>query len=135
MIAAVTALRAGQLRDGDRLPAFVLGIARNLINNHFRTSAGRAERERLAADRPEAIEPPDPVEEAQRAALIRQALATLNATDRQILLLTLVEGLKPGDIARRLALSDEVVRARKSRATRKVMEEVARVTKLSAEPH
>jgi DNA-directed RNA polymerase specialized sigma24 family protein len=39
-----------------------------------------------------------------------------------VLLLTLVDGLKPREIARRLGLSDEVVRARKSRALKKIIE-------------
>jgi len=51
---------------------------------------------------------------------VRQALAELEPTDREILQMTLVQGLKPGVIAAALGLSSEVVRQRKSRATKKV---------------
>lgn len=39
ILAVLEALRAGRLREPDRLPAFVLGIARNLVNNHCRKEA------------------------------------------------------------------------------------------------
>ena len=50
------------------------------------------------------------------------AIATLDPIDRSILHLTLVEGLKPGVIATRMGMSSDVVRQRKVRATRKLME-------------
>jgi RNA polymerase sigma-70 factor (ECF subfamily) len=133
MIAAVLALRANQLREGEKLAGFIHGIARNLINNHLR-SAGRAAHQPIEdADVPRVF-PPDEVERRERTALVRAAIDALPPTDRQILVLTLVAGLKPGEIARRLSLSDEVVRARKSRATKKVIEHVDRVTNAAAEP-
>ena len=36
MIHVLTALRRGQLRDAERVGAFVFGITRNVVNNHFR---------------------------------------------------------------------------------------------------
>ena len=39
MIEAICALRRGQLHDPAKLTAFVLAIARNLLNNHFRASS------------------------------------------------------------------------------------------------
>src|ERR1700728_1191570 len=36
MIEALCALRKGQLRDAERLPAFVAGIARHVLHNHYR---------------------------------------------------------------------------------------------------
>ena len=50
------------------------------------------------------------------------AIETLDDVDRSILQMTLVEGLKPGAIGARLRLNPEVVRQRKLRATRRVME-------------
>jgi RNA polymerase sigma-70 factor (ECF subfamily) len=70
------------------------------------------------------VEPADPIAEFERLNLVRQALTTLNAEDRKILSLTLVDGLKPGEIAQRLGLSSEVVRARKSRLVKKMVEHV-----------
>jgi RNA polymerase sigma factor (sigma-70 family) len=51
---------------------------------------------------------------------VHQALERLGQEDRNILLMTLVEGCKPGEIAAKLGLSSEVVRTRKVRALKKV---------------
>jgi len=62
-------------------------------------------------------------------------LEQLELTDQRILLLTLVEGLKPGDIAQRLNLTSEVVRARKSRAVRKVTETIRKLSRKGPGDH
>ncbi len=51
-----------------------------------------------------------------------RALGTLSPTDRQVLLLTLVEGLKPGQIAMKIGVSADVARTRKSRALKRILE-------------
>jgi RNA polymerase sigma-70 factor (ECF subfamily) len=51
-----------------------------------------------------------------------QALAGLSAADRQVLTLTLVDGLKPGEIAVQIGATAEVVRTRKSRALKRILE-------------
>jgi DNA-directed RNA polymerase specialized sigma24 family protein len=62
------------------------------------------------------------VEDEERSQRALHAISSLDRVDRDILLLTLVEGLKPGAIAERLGLSNDVVRQRKQRATRRVVE-------------
>jgi RNA polymerase sigma-70 factor (ECF subfamily) len=122
MMAVLTALRRGQVREPERLGAFVYGTARNIVNNHLRT--GRLDRsEPLAEDFAAASpDPADEFEASERQGLVRRALGKLNRADRGILLMTLVDGLKPGEIAYQLGLSAEVVRARKSRALKKVID-------------
>jgi DNA-directed RNA polymerase specialized sigma24 family protein len=56
--------------------------------------------------------------------VVRRAIDQLEELDRRVLSLTLLEGLKPGEIALRIRLSPEVVRMRKSRALRRVAERV-----------
>jgi RNA polymerase sigma factor (sigma-70 family) len=60
------------------------------------------------------------IEEADRRRLVRSELAALEPRDREIVQLTLVEGLKPGEIAHRLGMSAELVRTRKSRAIKRL---------------
>ena len=120
LIAALTALRAGQLRDGDKLTAFVYGTLRNLLNNSFRGAGRRPPTESLAPEHAVSV-PDDPVDTAERTRLVRDALRQLGRDDRRIVLMTLVQGLKPGEIARRTGLSDDVVRTRKSRALKRVI--------------
>jgi len=131
LITVLRALRRGQLRQHDRLAAFVQGITRNTVQSFTR---GRILREQPFAEEPAAAGHGDAVEESQRAELVRQALAELDSTDREILLRTLVEGQKSGFIAQALGLDSVVVRQRKSRATRKMAEYVRKaVTKHRAE--
>jgi len=115
MLAVIRNLRDGRLLDAEKLPGYVCGTARNLINNHLRTRSRKAE----GGPVPEEIPAPDcqvEIEQSECLFLARRAIAKLQATDRLILLLTLVDGMKPGEIAARLGLSSEVVRKRKSRA-------------------
>jgi RNA polymerase sigma-70 factor (ECF subfamily) len=128
MLAVVLALRNGQLREAERLAAFVYGTARNLINNYLR-SRGRMPKEESIDTALDVASAPGPVENDERVALVRRAVRALHSTDRKILLLTLVEGLTPGEIAARLGLTSEVVRARKSRAVRKIAERVKRLSR------
>jgi RNA polymerase sigma-70 factor (ECF subfamily) len=121
MIEALCALRAGRLNDPEKLTHFVIGIARNLLNNHFR-SARRTEPIEAPEDLPDLSCATQAVEDEQRSQRALHAISSLDRVDRDILLMTLVEGLKPGAIAERLGLSNDVVRQRKQRATRRVID-------------
>lgn len=123
LMAALHALRAGRLKDEDRLSAFVAGTARNVANSHLRTRLRQPRPEPLA-DEVAGADPVLAMEEAERVSLVRREIERLEATDRAVLELTLAHGLKPGEIASRLGLSPDVVRARKSRAIRKLIENV-----------
>jgi RNA polymerase sigma-70 factor (ECF subfamily) len=128
LLAVFRALRSGQLREGERLTAFVYGTARNLINNHLRTRT-RLPPEDSLDDTLMAASQPDQLEDLERGAVVQQALDVLEPTDRTILLLTLIEGLKPAEIGARLGMSSEVVRTRKSRALKKTAERVKNLSR------
>ena len=128
MLAVVRAVRGEQLRDPERLVGFVFGIARNLINNYLRNRNRLPREDSLEAAR-HLASPPHPAEDTERIALVQRALGALDSTDRRILLLTLVEGLKPGEIGIQLGLSSEIVRARKSRALKKTIDCVKKLSR------
>ena len=128
LLAVVLALRKGNLRDSERLAAFVYGTARNVINNFLRTR-NRLPKEDVIDAEHHSAHRRDPFDDTERAALVRHALGALEPLDRTILLLTLVEGLKPGEIATRLGLTAEVVRTRKSRALKKAIERVKKLSR------
>ena len=127
LIAILVAARRGQIRDLDRVPAFVAGVARNIVNNHHRRTAklqeSPLEDELLNAGVPGLIARTDD-EEIDRQRQMARALATLGDPDREVLLLTLVDGLKPGEIAAKTGLSPDVVRTRKSRALKRVLDAI-----------
>jgi RNA polymerase sigma-70 factor, ECF subfamily len=122
IIEALCALRRGQLREPAKLSAFVIGIARNVLNSHFRGAARQPELMEAPEELPDLGSAVGAIEDRQREAIAMQAISSLEVVDRTILQLTLVDGLKPGVIAGRLRLSPDVVRQRKLRATRRVME-------------
>jgi RNA polymerase sigma-70 factor (ECF subfamily) len=123
IVAALCALRNGHVRQPEKLAAFVYGTTQNTVKNHRRSQA------RLPTQVPFSPEVavsdcPDVMDDPGEAHLMRQALGLLDPTDRGILLMTLVEGLRPAEIAQRLGLSPELVRKRKSRAIQKVTKQI-----------
>jgi RNA polymerase sigma factor (sigma-70 family) len=119
LMAVIGALRKGHLQDPEKLPAFVHGTTRNLINNQLRTASQTPPVESLPEDMAQE-NLVERLEDRERGRLVHQALERLGREDRKILLMTLVEGCKPGEIAAKLGLSSEVVRTRKLRALKKV---------------
>lgn len=134
MIEAICALRRGQLNDPAKLSAFIQGIARNLLSNHFRSSR-RTETLELPDDLPDLRLVNDRLEEREWQERALAAISSLDRIDRAILQMTLVDGMKPGAIAARLRLNPEVVRQRKLRATRRVIEMLGQRSQSAAQDH
>lgn len=133
MIEAICALRRGKLREAAKLSPFLLGIARNLLNQHFQGVARQPVSLEFLDQLPDLSTAHE--EDGERQALAMQAIASLEPVDRSILQLTLIDGLKPGAIARRLALSPDVVRQRKLRATRKIIDFVLKLSQNPSSVH
>jgi RNA polymerase sigma factor (sigma-70 family) len=127
LVAALSAVRAGAIRDPHKLPAFVAGTARNLINGHVR--ARRRDPKFVPLSAESASFDPGIAEDRERKSLLAALFGRLKLKDRKILLLTLVEAMNPREIARRLQLRPENVRTRKSRALKTVIREMARLSR------
>ena len=124
MIGVIEALRQGRVRDNQNVSGYVHGTAKNLINNHFRK---RAEERTGESALDQAVARGDPEQfaiERERLEIVARVLSALKPDDREILHLTLVDGLKPGEIAVKKGLTSEVVRKRKSRATRRLVDAI-----------
>jgi RNA polymerase sigma-70 factor (ECF subfamily) len=118
VIEVLKALRRGQLREPARLIAFVHGVARNVANNYVRTRRDDTGHEQLSD---QLAQPLDEIDAHERRDLVTRGLAQISPSDREILDLVLLEGLKPGEIAARMGLAPEVVRTRKSRALKRIL--------------
>jgi RNA polymerase sigma factor (sigma-70 family) len=118
LMAVIRALRQGKLRQQESLKGYVYGVARNQLNDQLRSRA----RQKLDQFPPDFDVPQagPHYEEMERERLARQAIGELEATDRRILLMILVDGLKTREIGRRIGLSEDGVRQRKSRALKKL---------------
>jgi DNA-directed RNA polymerase specialized sigma24 family protein len=84
------------VREPERLAGFVYETARNVINNYLRARS-RSPREHSIDAALHLATPPDAVDDSERIALVRRALASLQPTDRKILLLTL-RPVRPGKV-------------------------------------
>ncbi len=104
------------------LGAYVAGIARHVIADHFRA------RDRIAAmttaafeavrdERPDALADLCTDEEARR---VRTALGALNAGDGEIIALCYFHDLTPTEVAKRLGVPAERIRQRKLRALQRL---------------
>lgn len=119
LMATIKALRAKQLRKPDKLESFIQGIAKNVINNYFRTKVRRSETSLEAIILP-AWDGVLESEAAEQRRLMQDELDGCNTIDQEILLFSVVDGLSLAEVAKRLNMSYDVVRARKSRAVRKM---------------
>jgi RNA polymerase sigma factor (sigma-70 family) len=129
LLAVLVALREGKLREPEKLPGFVSGTARNLVNNHFRSLREQPNLVTLDPETPSAVNPGTEAELAEQRRTVRGALERIDPRDRLILLLTLVEGMNPREIAPRVGLSAENVRTRKMRTIRQVTEELQKLSR------
>lgn len=108
--------RRGSLPPGDEARLWLYGVARKALANHHRGDRrrerlGQRLRERLSETR--VVDPAYGVVEREA---VRSALAQLPDLDREVLTLTVWEGLEPREIAAVLRLPAATVRQRLSRA-------------------
>ena len=135
LLAALTALRAGALREEERLAAFVYGVGRNIANNYLRRQQTSPILVPLEPDSTIDTSRAHNLEERERRFLTERALRVLSPGEREVLTLTLVEGLHPREIAARLDQGVDVIRTRKSRALKKVVAEIQRLSCFAADRH
>jgi RNA polymerase sigma factor (sigma-70 family) len=121
--------RLDEVPDGDAARTWLYATARRVIANQRRSRRRRAAlQERLAletASSPRAAASPDDEPDAR----VREALRSLAARDREILLLAEWEGLSPAEIATVLGCLTVTARGRLHRARRRfrtAFEELAR---------
>jgi RNA polymerase sigma factor (sigma-70 family) len=119
LMAVILTLRRRGVREPARLSGFVRGTAVNMINGYVR--AARRQLRTVPLDGEfDSQDPADAYERLDWDDLADRAIGLLNGRDRQILQLSLVDGLKPAEIAARIGLSAIVVRQRKCRALRAI---------------
>jgi len=108
--------RRADMPAGGEARLWLYGVARRVLANHHRAGV-RRERlgERLRCEIKAAISA-DPGSEVPARLTVRAALARLGELDREVLMLTVWEGLEPREVAAVLRVSPAAVRTRLSRA-------------------
>jgi RNA polymerase sigma factor (sigma-70 family) len=118
LMAVMLALRKDRIQGDGNLAAYVYGTARNVVDGFMRSQPPS----HLPPSQDVTVGDADGILESLHVrSMMSRLLMSLNAADREVLELALIEGLKPWEIARRLGLTSETVRARKSRAIKKAI--------------
>jgi RNA polymerase sigma factor (sigma-70 family) len=119
LIAVLMAIERNQIREPDKLSAYVHGVARNLINKFLCLRASRRETDIDLIEIPGANFL-DEVGAKERKRLVVSVLRGFSALDQQILLLSWVDGHTLKDVARKLGISHATARKHKSRMVSKL---------------
>lgn len=125
------ARNARTLDDATRLEPWLFTVARNLYRSHRRWRWVDVSRWLVAEpDETNASTAPSPEDDAATGETVRAletALATLRPGDRELLLLTSVDGLAPSDVAAILGTSQETLRQRLARARSSLSDAMLRI--------
>jgi RNA polymerase sigma-70 factor (ECF subfamily) len=109
-------------RGGDGLKAWLAAVLRNVVSGGRRADVRRRRREEVAA-RPEGESGPDAAAgNAQILRVVADAVASLDAPHREVVMLRHYEGLPPREIASRLGVPVETVKSRLRRAHQRLRE-------------
>ncbi|MEU5723503.1 RNA polymerase sigma factor [Micromonospora sp. NPDC047738] len=108
--------RRRDLPAEDEARLWLYGVARRVLANHHRGGVRRQRLGERLRQRITAAMPADPGSEVPERLAVQAALARLNPLDRELLMLTVWEGLAPREAAAVLRLDPAVVRTRLSRA-------------------
>ena len=102
---ALRALREGQLQEGEKLAGYLWGIARNLASSERRQER-RDARAAVTDMLPDQTPGPDQqIMAAERARLVRKAVAHLSARDRAVLTAFYLKGQSKDTVCRSLGLT------------------------------
>ena len=116
---------ARQLREGDRLPAWLHGVAYRISMKVRRSAARRRHHETTAAP-PEAVMPTSESAWGDLLAAVHEEVQRLPGTLRTAFVLCELEGVRQHDAANQLGLKLNTLTARLSRARQRLIENLSR---------
>jgi RNA polymerase sigma-70 factor (ECF subfamily) len=114
--------RVRDLPPDDEIRLWLYGVARRVLANHHRGGARRVRLGERLRQRITAEVGGDPGTEVPQRLTVQAALNRLGEPDREMLMLTVWEGLQPREVAEVMRVSPNAVRTRLSRARAKLRE-------------
>jgi RNA polymerase sigma-70 factor (ECF subfamily) len=108
--------RRHEMPAGAEARLWLYGVARRVLANHHRAGLRRKKLGERLRQEISATVVADPGSDVPSRLAVRAALARLGALDREVLMLTVWEGLEPREAATVLRISPAAVRTRLSRA-------------------
>jgi len=114
LIVTLQSLRAGKLRESERLASFVLGTCRQVVVDQRRT---RSRRERLLSTFPDEIATVEPfVMPALEVERLKHCLQRLTERERAVMLMSFYDERPAAEVAQELSLSAANVRVIRHRS-------------------
>jgi RNA polymerase sigma-70 factor, ECF subfamily len=113
LLTTLEALRAGKLREHEKLPHFVLGMARMTV---LELRRGTKRRDALLQAYGSVLVPPAPEEPQVDRGRLGRCLQSLKERDRSVVMLTFYDERAGGEVARFLGVSEANVRVIRHRA-------------------
>ncbi len=113
-------LRAGKLREPERLASFVLGMCRMVVLEQRRGGARREALLSTYGDFAEAVEPPEPM--GLDALKLSQCFEGLSERERSVLVLSFFADKSADEVARELGLTPVNARVVRHRALMRLRE-------------
>ena len=120
LLMTLARLRAGRLRQPEKLASFVLGMCRMVVLETRRGTARREGLLRIYGDVPEAVNPPE--QDDLDAAKLASCLASLPERERSVLVMVFFADQPADAVARELGLSPGNARVIRHRALLKLRE-------------
>ena len=117
LLTPIEALRAGRLRDAERLAPFVLGTCRMVVLELRRTARRQAQLLEQFGDTLVPASTPMPLLDAGR---LRQCMQRLNERERSVIVMTFYDERTAAESGRSLGLSDANVRVIRHRAIKQL---------------
>lgn len=114
--------RSRDMPPGDEARLWLYGVARRVLANHHRSGVRRERLGERLRQRLTVAVAADPGSEVPERLTVHAALARLGELDREVLMLTLWEGLEPREAAAVLQVTSAAVRTRLSRARARLRE-------------
>lgn len=108
--------RHRELPRGDEARLWLYGVARRVLANHHRAGVRRERLGERLRERLTTVFAADPAAGVPERLAVQAALARLGELDREVLMLTVWEGLEPREAATVLGVNAAAVRTRLSRA-------------------
>ena len=117
LLKMIEALRAGRLRDADKLPHFVLGTCRMTVLDTRRTASRQ---EQLLQEFGDVLVPQPTVVPSLDGARLAGCVQALNERERSIVVLTFYDEQTSAEAAGRLGISEANVRVIRHRAIKQL---------------
>jgi RNA polymerase sigma-70 factor (ECF subfamily) len=120
LLESLKSLRRGAIAEPEKLGAFVRGTALNVLNSYLRSRGRRPTEVEITEQIPDLRSPEEAARKLEALGVACRALRRLSREDREVIRMSVVEGLSASEIAAALGSNADLIRVRKCRALKRL---------------